>query len=50
MKVKDLINLLTTYPDDMEVVLFRPACEDYDEYYDPDFSVETNDTNQLVID
>ncbi len=50
MKVKDLITLLTSYPDDMEVVLLRPLCEDYDEHYDPDFSVETNDTNQLVID
>lgn len=27
MKIKDLIDLLTSYPDDMEVVLFRPACE-----------------------
>lgn len=50
MKVKDLIDLLTSYPNDMEVVLFRPACEDYDEHYDPDFSVETTETSQLVID
>lgn len=50
MKIKDLIDLLTSYPDDMEAVLFRPACEDYDEHYDPDFSAGTNDANQLVID
>lgn len=50
MKIKDLIDLLTSYPDDMEVVLFRPACEDYDEHYDPDFSVETTEAPQLVID
>lgn len=50
MTIKELRNLLANYPDDMEVVLFRPACEDYDEFYDTDFYVETNDSNQLVID
>ena len=50
MTVKDLKEMLEAYPDDMEVVLFRPECEDYEEHYDSDFFVETNDDNQLVID
>lgn len=45
MTVKELIEKLNCYPDDMEVVLFRPACEDYEEFYDTDFYVETNDND-----
>lgn len=50
MTVAELCDLLTSYPDDMEVVLFRPEREGYDEYYEPDFYTEVNDENQLVID
>lgn len=50
MTVKELIEKLNCYPDDMEVVLFRPACEDYEEYYETDFYVEITDNDQLVID
>lgn len=50
MKIKELRELLTAYPDDMEVVVFRPSCEDYEEFYDPDFCTEVNDDNQLVLD
>lgn len=50
MTAKELKEKLNCYPEDMEVVLFRPACEDYDEFYDPDFYTEVNDSNQLVID
>ena len=50
MTIAELKQLLAVYPDDMEVVLFRPECEDYGEFYDPDFYVEMNDDNQLVID
>lgn len=50
MTVKELREALTAYPDDMEVVVFRPECEDYEEFYDPDFYTEVNDSNQLVID
>lgn len=50
MNVKELREKLAAYPDDMEVVLFRPECEDYEEFYDPDFYAEVNDNNQLVID
>lgn len=50
MTVKNLIALLSNYPEDMEVVLYRPECEDYEEFYDTDFYLETNDNDQLVID
>lgn len=50
MNVKELIKCLECYPDDMEVVLFRQECEDYEEFYDPDFYTEVNDNNELVID
>lgn len=50
MNVKELIEALSNYPDDMEVVLFRQESEDYEEFYDTDFFIETNDNNQLVID
>lgn len=50
MTVKELKEMLTAYPDDMEVVLFRQTCEDYEEFYDNDFFTEINDDNQLVID
>lgn len=30
--------------------MYRPECEDYEEFYDPDFYTEVNDDNQLVID
>lgn len=50
MTIKELIALLGNYPEDMEVVLYRPECEDYEEFYDTDFYLETNDNNQLVID
>ncbi len=50
MKIKELVALLGNYPEKMEVVLFRPECEDYEEFYDTDFYLETNDNDQLVID
>ena len=50
MTVAELKEALADYPDDMEVVVFRPECEDYEEFYDPDFYTEVNDDNQLVID
>lgn len=50
MTVAELKEALAAYPDDMEVVLYRPECEDYEEFYDPDFFTEVNDDNQLVID
>lgn len=50
MTVKELKEALNAYPDDMEVVLFRQTCEDYEEFYDSDFFMETNDDCQLVID
>lgn len=43
-------DLLANYPDDVEVVLFRQESEDYEEFYDTEIFVETNDDNQLVID
>lgn len=49
MTVKELRESLAAYPDE-EVVLYRPECEDYEEFYDPDFYTEVNDDNQLVID
>lgn len=49
MTIKELIALLGNYPEDMEVVLYRPECKD-EEYYDAEFYVETNDNDQLVID
>ncbi len=50
MKNKELRDKLASYPDDMEVVLYRPDCEDYEGFHDPDFYTEVNDDNQLVID
>ncbi len=50
MNVKELKEALAAYPDDMEVVLYRPDCEDYEAYYDIDFYMEVNDDNQIVID
>ena len=50
MTVKELKEALAAYPDDMEVVVFRLECEDYEVFYDPDFYTEVNDDNQLVID
>ncbi len=50
MTNKELRNLLSSYPDDMEVVLYRPDCEDYEAFYDTDFYPEVNDDNQIVID
>lgn len=50
MNATELKEALAAYPDDMEVVVFRPECEDYEEFYDPDFYTEVNDDNQLVID
>ena len=50
MTIKELIAMLSCYPEDMEVVLYRPECEDYEEFYDTDFYLETNDYDQLVID
>lgn len=50
MTIKELREILTFYPDDMEVVLYHPACEDYEEYFETDFYVEITDTGQLVID
>lgn len=49
MTVKDLREILANYPDDMEVLLLRPECEDYEEFCDPDIDFEVNDDNQLVI-
>lgn len=48
MKAKELKEALNAYPDDMEVVITDPL-GDYD-YYRPDFFLETNENNQLVID
>lgn len=50
MTVKDLREILANYPDDMEVLLLRPECEDYEEFCDPNIYIEVNDDNQLVID
>ena len=50
MTVKELKEALSAYPEDMEVVLFRQECEDYEEFYGNEFLIETNDDNQLVID
>lgn len=50
MTVKQLKQALADYPDDMEVVLFRPECEDCEEYSDPDFDIAINDNGQLEID
>lgn len=50
MTNKELRDTLAAYPDDMEVVLYRPGCEDYEEFYDTDFYTEVNDNNQIVID
>ena len=50
MTVKELKEALSAYPEDMELVLFRQECEDYEEFYDNEFLIETNDDNQLVID
>lgn len=50
MTVADLIKELSDYPKDMEVVLFRKGCEDYEEFYDDFIMLEINDDGQLVID
>ena len=50
MTVKELKEALAAFPDDMVVVLFRQECEDYEEFYDNELLIETNDDNQLVID
>lgn len=50
MTVRELIETLKNYPLDMEVVVYRDECEDYEGFYDVDFYTEVNDENQLVID
>lgn len=50
MTVRELIARLWNYLEDMEVVVYRDECEDYEAFYDTDFYLETNDDNQLVID
>lgn len=50
MKAIELRDLLAKYPDDTEVLILRPECEDYEEFYDPDFCVEPVGDSKLVID
>lgn len=50
MTNKQLRDMLACYPDDMEVVLYRPDCEDYEAFFDTYFFIEVNDDNQIVID
>lgn len=50
MTVEDLIKELSDFPKDMEVVLFREGCEDYEGFYDNFIRPEINDDGQLVID
>lgn len=49
MTVKELKDELDYFPNDMEVVIIREECEDYEEHYDTDLELGTNDDNQLVI-
>ena len=50
MNVKELREALAAYPDDMEVVVFYPACpEQYEDYYDDVETLRINSENQLVI-
>lgn len=49
MKVKELKEILNAYPDYMEVVLFRPECEDYESFYDLYLTIKITDDNQLAI-
>lgn len=50
MNVKELIEALSQYPDDMEVVLDRMEYDDSEHIYDTEFYLEVNENNQLVID
>ena len=50
MTVEDLIKELSDFPKDMEVVLVREGCEDYEGFYDNFIRLEINDDGQLVID
>lgn len=50
MTVAELREVLTAYPDDMEVVLDRMGYDDSEHIYDTEFYLETNENDQLVID
>lgn len=50
MTIKELKEALAAYPDDMEVVVFIEGHDDHPCEFNPDFSLEINDDNQLVID
>lgn len=50
MNAKELKEKLDAYPDDIEVVLDRMEYDDTNHIYDPNFFLEVNDDNQLVID
>ena len=50
MTVADLIKELSDFPKNMEVVLFRESCEDYEEFYDDFIRLIINEDGQLVID
>ncbi len=50
MTVAELREVLTAYPDDMEVVLDRMEYDDSEHIYDTEFYLETNENDQLVID
>ena len=50
MTVKQFIEALSKYPDDMEVMIDRMEYDDSEHIYDTEFYLEVNDNNQLVID
>lgn len=50
MTVKQLIEALSAYPEDIEVVLDRMEYDDSEHIYDTEFYLEVNENNQLVID